>query len=295
METLIDVVAGRLRACWHASIASQGGLGKRKSVARQIAGQCLRAATVLSILAVTACGGGGGGDGRGDPPRDQSNISGTGWLDIYDPTSESSFETYNPTISLSGSSFEPPAARGPGPRSPFVYFVSWENTATSETGLASVCVNCLFSLTYWDIHDINLAMGANPITVTAEDDAGNVGRETITVNRVLDTTAPVISSVSPLAGATGVDPAAILFVYFSEPMAPETINDATVLLTTLAGTPVPVTVSASETYARQGYAYLQAVNPLAGGTTYRISVTTGVGDARGNFLAAPFSSTFTTR
>ncbi|HVY04603.1 MAG TPA: Ig-like domain-containing protein [Burkholderiales bacterium] len=271
-------------------INSQDVAGKR-------VGRLLQILIVISTMLIAACGGGGGGgpgDGP-DPEYGKTTVSGIGWLDIEMPTLEATFDTYEQTIDIGGSSFEPPAARRTAPGGFFTYRVTWKNEATGESGDAYSCVICLFALTYWDAYDISLAPGANRITVTVDDNAGNVGRDTITISRVVDTTAPTVTSTFPIAGASGVAPDAIIFVYFSEALTPESVEGTSVMLTTAAGIPISTTVQVDQTYAGQGYAHVHPVSPLAAGTTYGITVTTAIRDVRGNYLAAPYTMTFATR
>jgi len=137
----------------------------------------------LILLALTGCGGGGGGQ----PGSPEGPNVGTGSLQIFNPTDSGAYQTNQPTVALGGNSFTPAdsscnAAVGVLPPG---YQVSWSNNSTGATGNASSNLNCLLMVfTHWDIDSVPLAMGANSITVTATDGAGNIGRDTIVVTRV---------------------------------------------------------------------------------------------------------------
>ena len=49
--------------------------------------------------------------------------------------------------------------------------------------------------TNWSASGINLAVGSNEIVVSANDAAGNIGRDTLFVTYSPDTTPPLISNV----------------------------------------------------------------------------------------------------
>lgn len=248
----------------------------------------------LGLLALAfplaGCGGGGGG---GPPPATTGPNEGNGSLSIVNPTS-GAYQTDRPTVTLGGNSFIPAGASclPPAPLPPD-YQVSWSNNSTGATGNATRGLNCiLFVFVFWDATSIPLAMGANSITVTAVDGAGNVGRDTIVVTRLADTTPPTVISVSPVAGATSVGINTIVTVIFSEEMDQSTINATTVTLKDGANNPV----TAAVTYDPFSLsATLRPTNLLASNTTYEATVTTGVRDAAGgNALAVPYTSSFTT-
>jgi hypothetical protein len=139
---------------------------------------------------------------------------------------------------------------------------------------------------------VPLAMGANSITLTVTDSAGNIGRNTIVVTRITDTTPPTVVSASPVSGASGVGINASVTVTFSEEMDQSTINTTTVTLMDGANNPVTATV----TYNRFSLAAtLMPTNWLAKNTSYHTTVTTEARDASGsNALAAPYTFSFTT-
>jgi hypothetical protein len=113
----------------------------------------------------------------------------------------------------------------------------------------------------------------------------------------VDTTAPTVTAVSPVEGATGVGRSANITATFSEAMSPATISTATFELRTAAGATVAATVSYSATNRR---ATLNPVASLGARVTYTVVVRGGsagprVTDAAGNALAADRVWTFTTR
>jgi len=105
-----------------------------------------------------------------------------------------------------------------------------------------------------------------------------------------DVTAPTIVSRVPTAGATGVAVNTNVTVTFSEVMDAATINTTTITLApTAGGSPVAATVGHSA-----GTATLNPNADLTPGTSYTVTVTTGVKDVAGNALAAQSTWTFTT-
>ena len=102
-----------------------------------------------------------------------------------------------------------------------------------------------------------------------------------------DTVAPAITDISPANGAAGVSVDTLITVTFSEAVAnvtPDTFR------LTAGATQVPATVAADNGAS----ATFLLFAPLAAGTTYTVTVTTGVTDVAGNHLAADRTWTFTT-
>jgi hypothetical protein len=107
-----------------------------------------------------------------------------------------------------------------------------------------------------------------------------------------DTAPPAVVGRAPAPGATDVAPGANVAATFSEPMDPATLTGATLMLAPAAGGAAvagAVTASADRTVAT-----LDPAAPLALGTEYRATVTTGAADAAGNPLPAAVEWTFTT-
>ena len=106
---------------------------------------------------------------------------------------------------------------------------------------------------------------------------------------VKDTTAPTVSLTAPINGAKDASPHRNVFVAFSEPMDPATLNSGTVILqqgdALVAGTvSEPTATSASITPA----------SDLKPGTLYTARVTTGAKDLAGNALAKEYLWSFET-
>jgi hypothetical protein len=104
-------------------------------------------------------------------------------------------------------------------------------------------------------------------------------------------TPPAVTSVTPLAGSTGVCPNnGLITATFSKPMNPATITSTTFTLTS-AGAAVAGQVSF---VASTNIATFTPAGPLAASTAFTATITTGAEDQFGNGLAANFSWTFTT-
>lgn len=101
-------------------------------------------------------------------------------VEITQPTRNPALETTSPTLSLQGSSSD---AQG-------VTRVTWKN----DRGGGGVAQGT----GTWTITDIQLAAGANVVTVTAEDGHGNLAHTSITVNAALpETHGPAILITGP--------------------------------------------------------------------------------------------------
>lgn len=106
-----------------------------------------------------------------------------------------------------------------------------------------------------------------------------------------DSTPPTVSSVLPIAGATGVATNTTVQVTFSEPMDQSTIIAANLQLkNTATNAVVPATV----TYNAATNTATLTPTALSSATQYTLTVSTAVKDVAGNPLSAPFVSTFTT-
>lgn len=244
------------------------------------------AAAILIGLMLASCGG-GGGDGDEPPPPTYS-------LRIVSPTDAATYQTESTTVSLSGGAFVPKGAicdaiwgtLPPG------YQITYYNAANGDSGFAHPRLGCLILVSLiWDTWPIPLVLGSNPITVTATDGAGNTASRTIVVTRVPETTPPTVVSTSPLAGATDAPVTAAVTVTFSEAMDAATVNFLTM---TLKG-PQNNAIDASVSYdATSKQARLTPSSQLGFNTPYTVTVSTGVRDAWGNALAAPYVFGFTT-
>ena len=180
--------------------------------------------------------------------------------------------------------------------------ITLKNTATSSV-IAGVVGYTAGSTLVTFTPNVPLANGTG-YTVTVStgvtDVAGNAlvapFTSTFTTQPALDNTAPTIVSVSPANGTTA-PPNTKVYVTFSEPMDPTTINNTTTNVTlkvTSSSAAVPGTVTYN---AAQNMAIFSPTSALAPSTGYTLTVTTGVKDVAGNALAAgtvPNPSTFTT-
>lgn len=108
-------------------------------------------------------------------------------ITITSPTTGSSFNTSNNPITISGTSSDNIG----------VMLIAWKNNTTGGAGVAS-------GLTSWSAN-IPIIDGANSITVTAFDQAGNSSTDSITINLStlsLDNIDPVITITVPTSSPT---------------------------------------------------------------------------------------------
>jgi Concanavalin A-like lectin/glucanases superfamily/Bacterial Ig-like domain/Bacterial Ig domain len=107
-----------------------------------------------------------------------------------------------------------------------------------------------------------------------------------------ETVPPVVTSVSPAAGAAGANAGAIVTATFNEAMSPASVSASSFRLETTAGTPVSATVAYDATTRT---ARLTPQSALTYGGTYTARVVggaAGVKDAQGNALAADHEWSF---
>ncbi|MFN3408680.1 MAG: DUF4082 domain-containing protein [Limisphaerales bacterium] len=170
-------------------------------------------------------------------------------------------------------------------------------TAASNVVPASVAWNA-GTLTATLTPSNNLALGQ---TYTARLLGGTNGIADLATNRLAsnfvwsfttqppDTNPPVVVSVTPTNGATGVAPGTTVVVVFNEAMDAATINTNTVRLLDAASNTVPATL----TY--DGGTFTVTLTPTAAlglGQTFTVRVD-GVTDVQANPLDAPFTAVFT--
>jgi hypothetical protein len=103
--------------------------------------------------------------------------------------------------------------------------------------------------------------------------------------------APVLSSRSPVSGATGVDAATTVTATFAGSLDPGTVTSTTFSLATAGGTAVPASVSYNDTTKT---ATLTPTSPLSGATSYTAKLTTGLHSDDGTPLAAQTTWSFST-
>lgn len=157
--------------------------------------QCRRHAKLLGAIAIAVAAigsqscGGGGSDGTSPPPETVTYgpNSGIGSLVITQPPLSGSLGplgTSQTSIHFSGFAFTPAASSCAAPNLPPSYSITWTDSSSGQAGAAGFYLSCFIDLFLaWEI-DVPLALGLNSITVTASDGAGNVGRATISVNRM---------------------------------------------------------------------------------------------------------------
>jgi N-acetylneuraminic acid mutarotase len=254
-----------------------------------------RSIAALLACLVAACG--GGGDGESTPPPPDPNAAervGRGSLTIEGPTAGSTYSTESESVRLSGSAFISPTHSRCCSGSAEDTGV----TVTSSTGSAvfqsagycqpfgfgppTVCDHT------WETR-INLAVGTTTVTITARDPSGNIGRDSITITRLPDRTAPEIDAIGPGRDAINMPVNTSTRVIFSERMDAASITTATFLMTDSNGNRVVGTVAAAGTSAT-----FTPVSALSGFTTYTATITTGARDEAGNALAAAFEWQFRT-
>jgi hypothetical protein len=102
---------------------------------------------------------------------------------------------------------------------------------------------------------------------------------------------PSVTRITPTSGSTGLASSAAVSATFDLPIDPSTVTAQSFTLADAAGHAVAATVS----FDRSGNtAMLVPQSPLAGGTTYTATVTTGVKTWAGTALARNVTTTFAT-
>src|SRR5271166_1095067 len=102
--------------------------------------------------------------------------------------------------------------------------------------------------------------------------------------------APVVTSETPISGATGVATSTALTATFNEAVQASTITSSNLVLKSSSGATVPATISYNSS---TNTATLTPSALLANSTTYKATVS-GVEDTAGDPMAAPYSWSFTT-
>lgn len=130
------------------------------------------------------------------------------------------------------------------------------------------------------------------ITTGAKDTTGNALAANFvwgfTTGQTPDSTAPKVSSTSPVSGSTSAAINSKVLATFSEALDPSTVNSVT--FTLKQGT---TAVAGSVTYAGNTATFVPSAN-LVANTAYTATVTTGAKDLAGNALAANFAWGFRT-
>jgi methionine-rich copper-binding protein CopC len=135
------------------------------------------------------------------------------------------------------------------------------------------------------------------VTTGVKDVAGNqlAAQSTSTFTTIPDTTAPTVTSTSPLNGAINVAKGANITITFSEAMDPTTINGTTIAVS--GGDPVAPVVGQVTYDVATRTATFNPSSDLAPSKPYTVTVTggaLGVKDAAGNPMAVNAVFSFTT-
>lgn len=130
------------------------------------------------------------------------------------------------------------------------------------------------------------------VTTGVKDVSGNqlAAQSTWAFTTIADTTAPTILSTSPVSGTTVAAPATIT-ITFSEDMDAASVITATTVKKTSDSSPVAGIVSYNVSTKT---AIFTPTAPLASGTGYTVTVTTGAKDLAGNGLTGTFIFSFNT-
>lgn len=114
-----------------------------------------------------------------------SSLSGW-WVEIESPTSLPEWRATTADIVVAGSAFIPAGSTCTGTTGTIApgYRIAWLNTATGQTGVAAMRLDCLqAAVLRWDAGPIPLEPGSNPIAVTASDADGRAASDTLIVWR----------------------------------------------------------------------------------------------------------------
>jgi hypothetical protein len=159
-------------------------------------------------------------------------------------------------------------------------------TVTYNAGTQTAALTPTAALTNGTLYTATIKSGAGGV----KDLAGNTLTADVVWTFTVDTTAPTVTAVSPLAGATINNITPAVTVTFSE--AVNGVSGTTVLLTGPGGA-----VAATVGYAPATHvATLTPTTALTSGALYTVTVksgASGVTDVAGNPLASDFTSTFT--
>lgn len=102
-----------------------------------------------------------------------------------------------------------------------------------------------------------------------------------------DTLAPVVSTVSPVNGASNVLVNAVISVTFNEDLNPATVTASNFLINSGV-------ITGTVSYSNKIAVFYPDPGQLVKGTTYTVTLKTGITDIAGNALLDPFSWSFTT-
>jgi len=135
------------------------------------------------------------------------------------------------------------------------------------------------------------AEGDYDIRYNASDNAGN--RVSGEVKFTIDKTPPTVNTTDPETGSAGVFTDVQPIISFNGRLDPASINNSTVILTSEDGEKVNATLRYVETGNTSTMTVIP-LEPLRPYTTYKVMILTDVRDPSGNYLASPYTWTFTT-
>ena len=128
------------------------------------------------------------------------------------------------------------------------------------------------------------------ITCSARDAAGNSGQKVITLETA-DVVPPQVRTASIADGATDVPIGSTFSVTFDEPLAADTVNGSSVVLSA-SGQTQALAGAISLSADGRTVSFVPAA-PLQRGTQYQLSLSTALTDVAGNPLAAAYLLNFT--
>ena len=170
-------------------------------------------------------------------------------------------------------------------------FVVYDSTSGSISGALSYG-----GLTATFTPAVPLEYGSTYVAVVSSDAKDLAGNRmaanhlwSFTTEDPPDTTAPEVETASPSPGATQVEVDVPVRVTFSEPVAPDTVTDATFFIQD----PSAERVSGSIAYDALTATFTPSEH-LAAATTYTVTLTAGIRDLEGNALVEDYAWSFTT-
>jgi len=113
------------------------------------------------------------------------------------------------------------------------------------------------------------------------------------VKFTIDKTPPTVNTTDPETGSAGVFTDVQPIISFNGRLDPASINNSTVILTSEDGEKVNATLRYVETGNTSTMTVIP-LEPLRPYTTYKVMILTDVRDPSGNYLASPYTWTFTT-
>ncbi|MDX9702755.1 MAG: Ig-like domain-containing protein [Candidatus Auribacterota bacterium] len=139
--------------------------------------------------------------------------------------------------------------------------------------------------------NLNISVGANKIQFKATDVAGNITELEWIV--YYDVIGPVVQSISPADGETGVPFSAVVHIQFDERLAPETVSTDTVKLVYLDDIGDEIKELTGNVTLDRDVVVFSPNTLLAPGATYRVKILNGITDLIGFPLQSPISTVFT--